>query len=425
MIEGGGNGELFYIFVNMQAGLFNQEATLPGQARWDSSIRRFEDLYNKTDDIRSDFNRDYNRILHSKAYRRLKHKTQVFYATTNDHICTRIEHVNHVAAVSYSIAHFLGLNTELTGAIALGHDLGHSPFGHVGEGILRNLIKPEGISSFWHERNSLHFVDHLETLPNLDGKETNLCLTYAVRDGIISHCGEVNETAIYPRKEAMDLSLIERPNQYAPYTWEGCVVKIADKISYLGRDIEDALSLGILSREQLDELALIVEHIKKVEVHQISNTLLMNDFIRNLCEMSSPADGIRFSHQYLELINKVKDFNYKNIYNHPRLKHYHAYAQLVLDSLFKQLMQWYQPKSELQDALKENERLYPALTGSFAYWLMKYSDLDLDERANTKFANHIIYHLDSRTEYVNAVVDYLSSMTDQFAIKLFSELIRF
>jgi dGTPase len=419
----------FGIFVHhlnpMQKAQFIKEAAQPENPKWAASIERFGSLYSKTDDIRSEFNRDYNRILHCKAYRRLKHKTQVFYATTNDHICTRIEHVNHVASVSYSIANYLGLNTELTGAIALGHDLGHAPFGHVGENILKGLLKKEGIDTFWHERNSLHFVDHLETLANLEGKETNLCLTYAVRDGIISHCGEVNENAIFPRQEAIDLYDIERPNQYPPFTWEGCVVKIADKISYLGRDIEDALSLGILSRQQLDELAELVEGIKKVEVHQISNTLLMNDFIGNLCEMSSPEKGIQFSHQYLELINKVKDFNYKNIYNHPRLKHYQAYAQLVMESLFNQLIQMYQPADSLKKELAEKEKIYPSLVGSFAYWLMKYADLDPAARANTKFGNHLVYKIENRPEYVKSVVDYLSSMTDHFAIKLFSELIRF
>jgi len=409
----------------MTKGLFSKEAAVPGSAKWNESILRFGTLYAKEDEIRSEFNRDYNRILHSKAYRRLKHKTQVFYATTNDHICTRIEHVNHVASVSYSIAHFLGLNTELTGAIALGHDLGHAPFGHVGENILRKLLSTAGLPLFWHERNSLHFVDHLETLPNLDGKETNLCLCYAVRDGIISHCGEVNENAIFPRTEPIDLYTILQPNQYPPFTWEGCVVKIADKISYLGRDIEDALSLGILSHEQLSELGSIVEGIKKVEIHQISNTLLMNDFINNLCGMSTPEAGIQFSHQYLDLINKVKDFNYRNIYNHPRLKHYQAYANMVLESLFNQLIQLYGTPAHLKDELKLLEKIYPSLAGSFAYWLMKYSDLDLEERAHTKFGNHLVYQLESRTDYTKAVADYLSSMTDHFAIKLFSELIHF
>ncbi|HOV11269.1 MAG TPA: HD domain-containing protein, partial [Bacteroidales bacterium] len=193
----------------MQPLKFKDVAITPGNSKWDASIRREKAIYKKKDDIRSDFSRDYNRILHSKAYRRLKHKTQVFYATQNDHVCTRIEHVTHVASVSYSIANYLGLNTELTNAIAIGHDLGHAPFGHEGEYILRKIVMDEMGETFWHEKNSLFFVDKLETLPDLTNKDHNLNLTYAVRDGIISHCGEVNENAIFPRQELIRLEDIE------------------------------------------------------------------------------------------------------------------------------------------------------------------------------------------------------------------------
>ena len=109
--------------------------------KWQQCIKRENTLYNRGNDIRSEFERDYTRLLHCEAYRRLKHKTQVFYAPQNDHICTRIEHVNHVASVSATIAKYLGLNQELTEAIAIGHDIGHAPFGHTGEDILNSLIK--------------------------------------------------------------------------------------------------------------------------------------------------------------------------------------------------------------------------------------------------------------------------------------------
>ncbi len=408
----------------MEPGKFIKEALVVGNPKWEQSIKRQEDIYHKTPDIRSEFSRDYNRILHCKAYRRLKHKTQVFYATTNDHICTRIEHVNHVASVSYSIANYLGLNTELTSAIALGHDLGHAPFGHVGEHHLSKIAKEEIGETFWHEENSLFLVDMLETLPNLSGKENNMNLTYAVRDGIISHCGEVNENAVFPRAEAIDLRDIERPNQYSPYSWEACIVKIADKISYLGRDIEDAISLKILSREQLSELETIAEHIKKVPVDQINNTVLMHDFINNLCEMSSPGNGILFSDRYLELINKVKAFNYKNIYLHKRMSYYNEYASLIISSIYKVLSGMY-VKGGMEAELKRYESIYPSLAGAFSYWLMKYSNLNLEERAGTKFANALIYDIRDEKQYRKAVIHYISSMTDHFAVKLFGELTRF
>jgi dGTPase len=409
----------------MEANKFRNESVVSGNSKWQFSISRVDKLYEREDEVRSQFSRDYNRILHSKAYRRLKHKTQVFYATSNDHVCTRIEHVNHVASVSYTIAKFLGLNTELTGAISIGHDLGHSPFGHFGEQILREISKKEIGEAFWHEKNSLHFVDDLETLPNPDGKEKNLSLTYAVRDGIISHCGEVNENAIFPRLEPIDLAEIEKPNQFAPYTWEACVVKISDKISYLGRDIEDALTLKILSREQIAELISIVEKIKKVKVSQINNTVLMHDFVNNLCQMSSPENGILFSDKYLELINSVKAFNYKNIYKHSRLKHYGKYAELVISSIYEVLISIFDVSDVLKKNLNEVEVIYPSLIGSFYYWLNKYSDINTEGREDTKFANKIIYNIANERDYKTSVIDYISSMTDNFALKIFSELTRF
>ena len=396
-----------------------------GNSKWNKCIHRERKIYKKSNDIRSEFSRDYNRILHSKAYRRLKHKTQVFYATQNDHVCTRIEHVNHVASVSYSIANFLGLNTELTGAIAIGHDLGHAPFGHVGEYILSEICEAELGNKFWHERNSLFFVDKLETLPNLYNKENNLNLTYAVRDGIISHCGEVNENAIFPRKDYIDLEKIIKANQFAPYTWEACVVKIADKISYLGRDIEDALTLKILDKHQLQELTEIIADIKKVKVWQINNTILMNDFVLNLCEMSTPQNGILFSEKYLTLINSVKAFNYKNIYNHKRLKYFGDLAKLVINSLYKILSESYDTNKQIKSELDRLENIYPSLFGAFKYWLMKYSNIDLTERQKTKFENTIVYNISDEKEFKLAVMHYISSMTDQFAMKMFGELTRF
>ena len=212
-----------------QRGDFASVAAEPHNPRWRNCVKREEEIYSRGDDIRTEFARDYNRILHSTAYRRLKHKTQVFFATKNDHICTRIEHVSHVTSVSQLISAFLGLNTELATAIALGHDIGHAPFGHQEETILGEIAKKELDENFWHEKNSLWFVDQIETLVDPEREERNLDLTYAVRDGIICHCGEVSDKSIFPREEAVDLTSISMPGQYLPYTWEGCVVKIAQQ----------------------------------------------------------------------------------------------------------------------------------------------------------------------------------------------------
>ena len=137
----------------MEANKFRNESVVSGNSKWQFSISRVDKLYEREDEVRSQFSRDYNRILHSKAYRRLKHKTQVFYATSNDHVCTRIEHVNHVASVSYTIAKFLGLNTELTGAISIGHDLGHSRSKTKSK---RKLDKPQISIKYQRKKMQIH-----------------------------------------------------------------------------------------------------------------------------------------------------------------------------------------------------------------------------------------------------------------------------
>jgi dGTPase len=401
---------------------FSRVATIEGNPKWEQSIYRIKGLYRRENDIRSEFLRDYNRILHCTAYRRLKHKTQVFFATGNDHICTRIEHVNHVSSVSYTIANYLGLNTELTNAIAIGHDLGHSPFGHEGEKILERYVTARLNNKFWHEKNSLKFVDSIETLTDPDGKEQNLNLTYAVRDGIICHCGEVKSSAIFPRLEIIDLSEIQEVGQVSPFTWEGCIVKIADKISYLGRDIEDAFTLKILNRTQLRELHSIVKSTLGVnDIREINNTVLMHNFMIDLCENSNPDMGIVFSGKYLEFIDLVKDFNYKNIYYHKRLTKFKKYAELVINTIIETLEEFYDGDKTLAN-IRKQQKTYPVLAESFESWLSKYSVCVNNDK---KLQNDKIYDLDDENSYIQAIVDYISGMTDNYAIKIFNEIIKF
>lgn len=408
----------------MKPGLFKEVSAIEGNPNWANLISRKHEMYNRGDDIRSEFSRDYNRILHCTAYRRLKRKTQVFFATRNDHVCTRIEHVNHVASVSYTISKYLGLNNELTNAIALGHDLGHAPFGHAGETIIKEIVNRELQERFWHERNSLRFIDKCETLPDPAGNEKNLNLTYAVRDGIISHCGEVDENAIFPRNEFLDLEQIQEPSQYSSYTWEGCVVKIADKIAYLGRDIEDALTLSILSMGQLKELLKILRKFSKVKLTEINNTVLMHNFIIDLCESSTPEKGIRFSEEHLELINSLKSFNYEFIYKHKRLNIFKDYAKLIINSIFNILFSCFHEDNTLTE-LKKLSKIYPLLIDTFLAWLTKYSDINERIGNDNKLQNEILYRIRHRNDYCKAIIDYISGMTDGFAIRIFNELTGF
>ncbi|HEY3369981.1 MAG TPA: HD domain-containing protein [Prolixibacteraceae bacterium] len=405
---------------------FQHVSADPNNPEWAKLISRIDPIYSRPNDVRSEFARDYTRILHSNGYRRLKTKTQVFFATKNDHICTRIEHVNHVASVSTTIANYLGLNAELVNAIALGHDIGHAPFGHHGETVIRDIIKKEiHGSSFWHERNSLFFLDNIETLSDSSGYEFNMNLTYAVRDGIISHCGEVNQKSIVPRQDYIDLEQIEKPNQYQPFTWEGCVVKIADKIAYLGRDIEDAMFFKILSISNYKELSAILEsHFPKSKIREINNGILIHGFIIDLLKNSSPENGIQLSPAYLGLMNDIKNFNNSVIYKYWRIELFKDYATVVINTIFNTLMRYFEYKNSKARVLMSKES-FPVLSKYFFEWLVKYSNVDLERKDKIKLKNRTIYDIHDRDTYVKCCLDFISGMTDNFALKVYEEIISF
>ncbi len=384
--------------------LLQKVSANPENPNWENIIKRQNSLYKRDNEIRSEFERDYTRVINSKAYRRLKHKTQVFFSPENDHICTRIEHVTLVESISYTIAKYFGLNTELTKAIATAHDIGHSPFGHQGEKILSKLSKDFIQKTFWHEKNGLEFVDKVELLEKPDGKIQPLDLTYGVRDGIISHCGEIDENGLKPRTEYIDLYEYEHPNQYAPYTWEGCVVKIADKLSYLGRDIEDAITLGILDKK-LKELHEVLNLDKDVK---INNTVILNMFIKDLCENSSLENGLCFSDEKFEMLNNLKEFNYKNIYLSEKTLGSVDYFELVLNKLF-----WFLSRMNFRD--DDMKKICPVLADDFNKWLKEFFSLDINHR-------DIII---SDNEFLQAVIYYIAGMTDNFAIEMYNKIISF
>ncbi len=394
--------------------------------KWIKAQTRLSPLSHKPYDIRSPFDRDATRILHSNAYRRLKHKTQVFFATNNDHVCTRIEHVGHVASISKTISKALGLNVSLAEAIALGHDLGHSPFGHHGERIIEKIMEKNDFKkTFWHEKNSLRFVDLIETLPNYSGFKENLNLTYAVRDGIVCHCGEVNENSIKPRDEYFDLNEIEK-GKCMPYTYEGCVVKISDKIAYLGRDIEDAYNYKFFDKEDMLTLKQLAQEVmkKKIKFKDVNTSSLIHEFITNLCRNSNPEVGLNFSPEYYDMMNKIKKFNYKKIYSNPRFKPFMNYATLVINAIFDFLLEYYDDFNTIKK-LSKYQKFYPTLTMDFADWLIKYSNIDEKTHRMRKYRNSLIYNIEDRMDYKQAIIDYISGMSDYYAIKAYKELIEF
>ena len=413
-------------YIKLQKNVFSEYSTDENSLKWENSISRLHKISYKPYDIRSPFDRDNNRILHSSAYRRLKHKTQVFFATNNDHVCTRIEHVNHVASISKTISKALGLNVSLAEAIALGHDLGHSPFGHHGEKIIAEIMEKNGFQTkFWHEKNSLRFIDLIETLPNYNGFKENLNLTYAVRDGIVCHCGEVNENYIRPREDFIDLNLIEKGKQM-PYTYEGCIVKISDKIAYLGRDIEDAYNYKFFDKEDMMTLKQIAQEVmkQKIKFKDVNTSSIIHELITNLCTNSSPEYGLGFSKEYYDMMNKIKKFNYQKIYSNLRFAPFMDYARLVINTIFNFLLSYYGGFNTI-NKLSKYSKYYPILTLDFSDWLIKYSNIDEKTHKLRRYVNKIIYNIEIQQDYKQAIIDYISGMSDSYAIKAYNELIEF
>lgn len=413
----------------MRPGAFSALAATQQNPNWEALIRRQSPLYVRQDEVRNEFERDYTRILHSLAYRRLKHKTQVFYNIENDHICTRMEHVQHVDSVSSTIGKYLGLNVDLIHAIAMAHDLGHAPFGHEGEAVIQKLTRKYLGKNFWHEKNGLYFIDKIELLEDDNRCRRNLNLTYAVRDGVISHCGEVDENGIVPRAELFDLHTFGTSGEYQPATWEGCVVKIADKIAYLGRDIEDAYRLHFMDWEQLLTLKGFAQ---RYGMKTINTTALMHRFILDICKNSSPQAGIAMSEECRQMLDAIKEFNYQAIYHNKKFVPFQHYVQLILSELFQVCLDAYDGENTLHE-LRLRNKVYPSLMNEFSSWLAAYCTFDYQGPAfkwaakiGRKSKNEKIYgRLQNRELYIQAILDYLSGMTDRYAIELFQELIRY
>lgn len=401
--------------MNFKPYQFKNEAMTPNHPKYEQAVHREHALYVRPLEIRTPFGRDYTRILHSAAYRRLKYKTQVFYSPENDHVSTRIDHVHYVASIGRLIADYLGLNSELTEAIAIGHDLGHTPFGHDGERVIGDIVTAEGLApkdgkAFWHAKNGLHYVDELECLTGPDGRRHHLDLTYAVRDGIICHSGAVNG-AVRPRDDVIDLNAIRYPGEVAPYSWEGCIIKIADNIAYLGRDIDDAQILGIIDAEQIAAYSDIVRTYTRSigeTVTDINNANVIHLMVTDLCVHSSVAGGLCFSDEAMTAMDAVLKYNRQWIYFNSRLKAYKDYGERILHTVYDALKHFCEnPKERLSF-----KRQFPILTSGFERWFSTYCTVTGSRTS-------------SETLYKHAIIDYISGMTDRYIEKLYREQITF
>ncbi len=340
----------------------------------------------RDEDIRGPYFRDQTAVIHSMPFRRLKHKTQVFFSPDNDHVCTRMEHTLHVGTIASAICRSFGLDVDLAQAIGLGHDLGHAPFGHRGEEVLKDLLREHG--GFHHELYALRVVDKLAN----NGQGLNL--TYGVRDGIVCHCGEKYEREIAPRAEAVDLATIERLGIY-PCSYEGCIVRMADKVSYLGRDIEDAYRAGLIREEQIPEK---VKRSLGRKNGEIIDTLV-NDIIAE----TGKAGRVSFSEENIELMRQLYDFNMSNIYRSQPLVEYGEFCEKILRSLFAELGELHARNGADYDRYDHDP---VPLFRRFGRHLRKLAHIYQSER----------------TPVAVMVGDYIAGMSDDYALKCMHEV---
>ncbi len=282
---------------------------------------------------RQAFSVDVDRILHSLAYARYIDKTQVFYLVRNDHITHRVLHVQLVSKIARTIGRFLGLNEDLIEGIALGHDIGHAPFGHDGERFLNEICLKHGIGHFHHNLQSVQFLERVER----KGKGWNLCLQ--TLDGILCHDGELHNDRLLPDSgknfAQLDKQIAAKKSDpetvLIPMTLEGCLVRMADTVSYIGRDIEDAIRLGLIQRSDLPRDA--------VDVLGNTNGTIVYNLVTDIILNSHRQPYIAFSPEVSEAVIRLKDFNMKYIYLNPKIKQHTPKIKTLFEQLFDRFLE--------------------------------------------------------------------------------------
>jgi len=337
------------------------------------------------EDIRTKFSRDCDRIIHSKAYSRYIDKTQVFFLVDNDHITHRVLHVQLVSKIARTIGRSLRLNEDLIEAIAVGHDIGHPPFGHLGEKILSDLCKKHNIGRFLHNVEGVRFLDDIE----------NCNLTLQVLDGILCHNGENFEKNLKPCRdkdweyfEKEIKEILNGKTDYFPMTLEGCVVRMADIIAYLGRDIKDAVEIGLIDKDELNSIGGCTEKIGT------ENPEIVNNLIIDIIENSYDKDEISYSDEIYDCLKKYIKFNYDKIYNNPKRLTEKGKIEKMYETLFEKFL----------------------------------NDLEHGNR-DSKIYKHFIETKEINKEYINnsepaeIVRDYIAGMTDRYFEETFKEVV--
>ena len=298
----------------------------------DTEATRYDE--GESEDIRPPFFRDVDRIVHSKAFSRYIDKSQVFFDINNANITHRSLHVLIVSRIARQAGRVLRLNTDLIEAIALGHDIGHAPYGHLGEQILDDISKQNNMGTFFHNAQGVRWLSYLEKR-HPEQPAQGLNLTLQVLDGILCHDGEVNEQKLKPIKrngktwdehfKEYDDCFNENKIKRIPMTWEAIITRFADTISYIGRDIEDAILLKLITREQ------IPKNCKQVLGD--TNAKIINTLITDLLNYSLDNDVIGYSDEIFNALKELKAFNYDEIYTRRDLYQKNSNEKTFVDKL--------------------------------------------------------------------------------------------
>jgi dGTPase len=295
--------------------------------------------------VRTPFQRDRDRIVHCKAFRRLKHKTQVFVAPEGDHYRTRLTHTLEACGIARTVARALGLNEDLTEAVGLGHDLGHPPFGHAGEEALDAALRERCGAGFKHNEHSLRVVEVLER----DGRGLNL--TEQVRDGILNHTGSNK-----------------------PATLEGRIVKLVDRVAYINHDIDDALRAGILHTEDLPAT--------EIELLGATGSARIDTLVRDIVEQSRSAGDIAQSEEIGMAMLRLRKFMFERVYLGPLARGEHERVHRVMRALFDHYMEDPGEAPELEPGASDCQRVADYLAGmTDRYCIAKFAELELPKRA--------------------------------------------
>lgn len=305
----------------------------PYACKSSDAIRMKRETWKNEFNVRNDFSRDADRILHSTAYTRYMDKTQVFSLFNNDLITHRGLHVQFVSKIARTIGRALKLNEDLIEAISLGHDLGHVPFGHTGERFLSEICEEYGLGFFHHNVQSVRVLKEIEK----NGKGLNISVQ--VLDGILCHNGEILCRRYVPNTEkTVDEFWNEYEKSYTvdsfdktihPMTLEGCVVRICDIIAYIGRDVEDAIKVNLIERSDLPE------SISNVLGN--TNSQIIDTLVEDLIIHSYDKPYLEFSKEIYVALKKLLDFNYKNIYSNPKKEDREEKYRGLFISLFESL----------------------------------------------------------------------------------------